>query len=77
MTEKNNQESVYRIADKFINLANEITKEDSSGAVGVGLRYAASRYSSFEATLGTDDLARDKDKIIEEFLNDYRKKSMV
>ena len=72
MPEEINQESVYKIADKFINIANEITKEDSSGAVGVGIRYAAARYSSFEATLTTDDLARDKEKIIEDIVNDYR-----
>ncbi len=65
-------ESVLKAADKFINLANEIMQEDSSGAVGVGLRYAAARYSSFEATLSTNDLARDKEKIIEEIITDYR-----
>ena len=73
MSEEINEESVYIIADNFINLANETMKEDSSGAVGVALRYAASRYSSFEASLSTDDLARDKEKIIEGFLDDNRK----
>ncbi len=72
MSTEINQEYVYKIADKFINLANEIMQEDSSGAVGVGLRYAAALYSSFEATLSTKDLAKDKNKIIEEIVEDYR-----
>ena len=65
---ENVNSKIYDVADKFINLANDLTKEDSSGAIGVGLRYAAARYTSFEASFQTDDIARDKEKIIETIL---------
>jgi len=61
------EEVVYDFADKFINLANELSKLDNSGAVGVGLRYAAARYCAFEASLRTKNLAEDKDKQLQFF----------
>jgi len=48
---------MYAYADKLINLANELSKSDNSGGVGVGLRYAAARYCAFEASLQTDNLS--------------------
>jgi hypothetical protein len=65
------EEAVYEFADKFINLANELSKSDNSGAVGVGLRYAAARYCAFEASLQTNNLAEDKDKHLEFFANAF------
>lgn len=62
-------QSVYDYADKFINLANEMAKSDNSGAVGVGLRYAAARYCAFEASLQTNNLVADKDKHLQFFAN--------
>jgi hypothetical protein len=56
------EEAMYGYADKFINLANELSKSDNSGAVGVALRYAAARYCAFEASLQTSNLAGEKDK---------------
>ena len=63
------EEAIYDYADKFINLANEMCKSDNSGAVGLGLRYAAARYSAYEATLRTDSLIEDKDNQLEYFTN--------
>ena len=42
---------MFDYADKFINLANELSKSDRSGNVGVAIRYAAARYSAFEASM--------------------------
>ena len=56
------EEVIYSYADKFINLANEMAKSDHSGNVGLALRYAAARFSVFEASTQTNNLARDKDK---------------
>jgi len=66
-----NEEAMYNYADKFINLANELSKSDNSGSVGVALRYAAARYCAFEASLQTDNLAEDKDKHLEFFANAF------
>ena len=67
------EEAMYDYADKFINLANELSKSDNSGSVGVGLRYAAARYCAFEASLQTNNLAEDKDKHLEFFVNAFTK----
>ena len=56
------EEIIYDYADKFINLANEMAKSDDSGNVGLALRYAAARFSVFEASTQTNNLAEDKDK---------------
>jgi hypothetical protein len=67
------EEAVYDFADKFINLANELSKLDNSGAVGVGLRYAAARYCAFEASLRTNNLIADKDKQLQFFTDTFNK----
>ena len=67
------EEAIYNYADKFINLANEMCKSDNSGAVGVGLRFAAARYCAFEASLQTDNLVADKDKHLQNFTNAFKK----
>jgi hypothetical protein len=69
--DKYKEEVMFDYADKFINLANELSKSDNSGAVGVGLRYAAARYCAFEASLQTNNLAEDKDKHLEFFANAF------
>lgn len=73
MTENNQEKVLFNLADQFINLANDLVKQDNSGLVGVALRYAAARYSAFEASLGTDDLERDKLALLDLYLEDYRK----
>jgi len=67
------EEAVYDFADKFINLANELSKLDNSGAVGAGLRYAAARYCAFEASLRTNNLIADKDKQLQFFTDTFNK----
>jgi len=59
MDEVEAQKILFEHADKFINLANEIFQEDTSGTVGAALRFAASRYSAYEASARTDNLERD------------------
>ena len=60
--DKSQKEVIRGYADKFINLANEMAKSDNSGNVGVALRFAAARFSVFEASTQTSNLAEDKDK---------------
>ncbi len=61
----------YTTADKFINLANDLSKKDRSGKVGSAMRFAASRYSAFELSLTDRDLAKEKEAIKVELLTDY------
>ena len=70
--DKKDEKTIYDYADKFINLANEMSKSDRSGNVGVALRFAAARYSAFEASTHTDKLAEEKDKQLELFANAFK-----
>ena len=69
--DQDKEKAMYDIADKFINLANELSKSDQSGGVGVALRFAAARYSAFEASAQTDNLSADKDKQHQLFVNEF------
>jgi hypothetical protein len=65
------EEAIYDYADRFINLANEMARSDNSGAVGVAFRYAAARYCAYEASIQTDNLAEDKDKQLQLFVDAF------
>jgi hypothetical protein len=67
--DQNNDKVIYGYADKFINLANEMAKSDRSGNVGIAIRYAAARYCAYEASMRTNNLAEDKDKQLQDFVD--------
>lgn len=73
MSEEENTPSMYDLANQFIDLANQMTEQDRSGNVGTAIRFAASRFNAFEASHQTDDLAKDREEIIENFSSDFRK----
>jgi len=68
---QNKDKVIYDYADKFINLANEMAKSDRSGDVGVAIRFAAARYCAYEASLQTKNLAADKDKQLQLFVDAF------
>ncbi len=68
---KADKDTLYTVADKFIDLANILAQEDKSGMVGSGMRFAAARYSAFEMSLSDRDLTKEKEIIKEELLKDY------
>ncbi len=65
------KKELYDYADEFINLANNLAQKNSSGIVGIALRFAAARYSAFEASLFSKDMKKEKEFIKEQFLKDY------
>ncbi len=69
--DQNNDKEMHDNADKFIALANEMSKTISHGEIGVAIRYAAARYSVFEASMRTKNLADDKDKYLQFFANTF------
>jgi hypothetical protein len=73
MNQEDKEKMMYTNADKFINLANELSKTDESGGVGVAIRYAAARYSAFESSVRAGNLADDKEKQLQLFTNDFNK----
>ncbi len=66
-------DTLYTLADKFIDLANELSQHEtySPNTVGTAFRYAATRFSAFEASMAATDLARDKERIKTALLKDY------
>lgn len=66
-----NTKTLYDAADQFIALANAMNQNDPSGIAGMALRYAAARYSAFEASMMSQNLAADKEKMKELFTEDF------
>ncbi len=65
------EEIMFSYADKFIALANELSQSELPGNIGVAMRYAAARYSAFEAALQTDDLAEEMEKHVQFFAQTF------
>ncbi len=70
-------EAFYKRADAIIELANsQLGPQSHSGQVGASLLYAAARYSASVASIGFvkgEDLAHEKDDIVEFYTAQYRK----
>ncbi|MCB1916931.1 MAG: DUF3144 domain-containing protein [Rhodocyclaceae bacterium] len=64
---------LFTAADQFIALANELAQQDRSGTVGAALRYAAARYSAFEASTGNADLSVVRAQTVAAVVEDFRK----
>jgi hypothetical protein len=69
--DKDQEKIIYELADKFIDLANDLSKKQRSGTIGVALRYAAARYSAFEASMQTKNLADEKEKHMQFFVRTF------
>lgn len=70
---KPDEKKMYDYADEFINLANEISKSDKSGSVGMAIRFAAARFSIYEASTQTSNLGGDKEKYVQLLADDFKK----
>jgi len=69
-------EEFWRLADSFINLANDHYQKDGDGRVGYAMLYAAARFNAFiVATTAGDkaELATEKDPATDYFTDQYRK----
>ena len=51
---------------------NTLTESTDLATLAAGLRYAAARFTPFEASLHTDDLRRDKAEALDAYLNEFR-----
>jgi len=71
--DQNDEKVMYDYADKFINLANELARADRSGRVGMAIRFAAARFSVFEASTQTGNLAEDREKYYQLIADNFEK----
>ena len=75
--DQDNAKVMYDYADKFINLANELSQSDRSGKVGMAIRFAAARFSVYEASTQTNNLAEDQDKYLQLIADDFKNSVQV
>ncbi len=71
-----NAEQFWKLADSFINLANQQYQEESDGKVGYAMLYAAARFNAFIVASTAGDkgaLAEEKQPATEYFTEQYRK----
>ncbi|MBL1274878.1 MAG: DUF3144 domain-containing protein [Ectothiorhodospiraceae bacterium] len=72
MSEEKQKTPFFDLADRYINLANELAQKEGTADAGTALRYAAARYNTFEASLSTKDLSGDHEKMIDMLCDDFR-----
>lgn len=72
MSDEKQELEFFEIADKYINVANDLAKTQGTANAGTALRYAAARYNTFEASLSTSDLEGEQDKLIDMLCDDFR-----
>ena len=75
--DQDNAKVMYDYADKFINLANELSQSDRSGKVGMAIRFAAARFSVYEASTQTNNLTEDQDKYLQLIADDFKNSVQV
>ncbi len=71
-----NAEQFWRLADSFINLANELYQEQSDGKVGYAMLYATARFNAFIVATSAGDkksLGEEKQPATDYFSEQYRK----
>ena len=71
MSQEDQNKELYATADKFINLANELVQSGQSGIVGPAFRFAAARFSAFEASMRTANLAEDQEREFTLFADEF------
>ena len=76
MTEVNDDQEIppefYELADKFINLANKLSRKHEIWSISSSMMYATSRYNAFNASCQDPDISSNRDRLIDYFCNEYR-----
>ncbi len=71
-----NAEEFWKIADSFINQANELYEKEGDGKVGYAMLYAAARFNAFIVATtagGKQEIAEEKEQATAYFTEQYRK----
>ena len=66
-------EEFYDVVDQFINLANRLAKEQSSGRISATILYAASRYNAFYFHATDPNVEKNKEDAVEYYCEQYKK----
>jgi len=69
-------EEFWKIADSFINQANELYEKEGDGKVGYAMLYAAARFNAFIVATtagGKQEISDEKEQATTYFTEQYRK----
>jgi hypothetical protein len=61
------------MSNRFIALANEFAKTEAKERVGAAIMFAASRYNAYEASVKSENLAKDKPDALDWYSIEYRR----
>lgn len=75
MSEEVTELEIFEMADKFINIANELVQGQGQevGRVGAAIRYAAARFTAHDANSKSSNLEDDRENVIEWYTDQYKK----
>ncbi|NOS90718.1 MAG: DUF3144 domain-containing protein [Cyclobacteriaceae bacterium] len=73
MNEEGQKISRAEMADKFIELANELTKIESKERVSSAILFAAARYNAFEASSKSKEMVKDKKDALNWYSLEYKR----
>lgn len=74
MSDKETAQALFKMADQFIDVANQLVERDHKdlGEVGAALRYAAARFNAHEAAYKAHDLAAEREDALLWFSSQYK-----
>lgn len=73
MSDQNQMLATSEMADRFIEIANELSKTQTKDRVGMAFMFAAARYNAFVSLGKSEDLSRDKEDILNWHTAEYHR----
>lgn len=73
MSDQNPKLDTSEMVDRFIAIANELSKTQTKDRVGTAFLFAAARYNAFVSMGKSEDMAKDKEDALNWHTTEYRK----
>ena len=73
MGDQNQMLATSEMADRFITIANELSKTQTKDRVGMAFLFATARYNAFVSMGKSEDLRRDKEDALNWHTAEYRR----
>ena len=73
MSDQNKTLATSEMVDRFIEIANELSKTQTKDRVGTAFMFAAARYNAFVSLGKSEDLTRDKEDALNWHTAEYHR----
>ena len=73
MSDQNQTLATSEMVDRFITIANELSKTQTKDRVATAFMFATARYNAFVSLGKSDDLSRDKEDALNWHTAEYRR----